>query len=251
MTFKVLKKLAPGRLFSGTSMTLLLSYTLFSPVEAAIATLRIPEIPVTSARLAQRNDYQRAIAALKQGDINEFNARKSSLSDYPLYPFLEFNALSYRLGANELTPATSTEIKNFLTAHPHLPVAAQLRDQWRRRLLSTQQWRAFLKETPRPTDAAGLCDYHYAQLQVGNRERAWSGAKQLWMIGGSQAANCDDLFAAWRASSDFQPSFNWTRTLLALQAGQINFAQHMSKQLTPSQKNLVNLWESVHQKVSN
>lgn len=226
---------------------LLLCYTLFYPAQAAVTTLRIPDMPVNSVRLAQRIDYQRAMAALKQGNINEFNQRKNRLGTYPLYPFLEFNALSYRLGASELTPAIHTEIKNFLTEHPHLPVAAQLRDQWRRRLLSTQQWRTFLSETPRPTDAAGLCDYHYAQLQVGNRDRAWTGARQLWMIGGSQPANCDELFAAWRASSDFQPSFNWARTLLALQAGQINFAQHMSKYLTPSQKNLVNLWESVHQ----
>lgn len=246
MIFRLLKTRAQ-RIFLSAHATLLLSFGFFLPAHATVTVLRIPDTQVSQTRLAQRNDYQRAMSALQQGNLNAFNQYKSRLTTYPLYAFLEFNALSYRLGASDLTPETRADIKNFLAEHPHLPVAAQLREQWRRRLLSSQQWRAFLKETPRPTDAAGLCDYYYAQLQIGNRDRAWTGARQLWMIGGSQAANCDDLFTAWRASSDFQQSFTWARTLLALQAGQINFAQHMSKQLTPNQKNLVNLWQSVHQ----
>ncbi len=249
MVFTVLKKHL-WTVLSPASSALLLTCCITATANATVATLRLPEPRIDAARLSQRSDYQRAITALQQGNINEFNQQKNRLLDYPLYPFLVFYALSYRLGDDELAADTTADVKQFLANYPHLYLTSQLRAQWRRRLLSTQQWRTFLKETPRPSDSAGLCDYYYTQLQVGNRDRAWIGAKQLWFIGGSQAANCDDLFSAWRNSSDFQPSFYWARTLLALQSGQISFAQHMSQYLTPTQRNLVNLWESVHQKPS-
>jgi soluble lytic murein transglycosylase len=234
-------------LFFASAILLSSTISSISQAKTLATTLSLPETQVSAERIGQRAAYQRAINALQQGRISEFHQIKEQLQNYPLYPYLAFYSLSYQLDADDIGASNISDIKHFLADYPYFHLNNQLTTQLRNRLAATQQWRRFLKETPRPTDDAGLCDYYFAQLQVGNRERAWTGAQQLWLTGGSQVANCDRLFDAWRQSNNFNADYYWARTLLALQAGQISFAQHMSQYLSPAQQNLVSLWASVHQ----
>jgi soluble lytic murein transglycosylase len=72
-----------------------------------------------------RQLYKRALVDLDNGRSEEFVAAKTQLVDYPLYPYLEFEALRRRL-----RNATPDEVQAFLDRFADTPLAGRLNEAW-------------------------------------------------------------------------------------------------------------------------
>lgn len=236
----------------GKSLVLCIAVLMFLFIELTYASpLKLPESAISSKRLQQRLLYQQMLVTLQNRKTlpsdAEYERFKSGLRDYPLLPYVEFMQLNQHINQANGAIENAVAVKRFAQDHPKHPLSNQLLSQWRTRLAAEGQWKKLLQEMPRPSDDEGKCIYYYAQYQTGNSERAWQGAQMLWLVGEPQPSQCDRLFDAWKKSSQFRSELYWQRAKLALQNGQISFAQQLSNYLTPVQQRMVALWANVHQ----
>ncbi|MFP6835317.1 MAG: hypothetical protein VB948_04310, partial [Pseudomonadales bacterium] len=87
----------------------------------------------------QRAAYKSAIDHLRAGRSRSFRTAKAQLTDYALFPYLEYHELQSRLST-----AKTDEIVNFRDAHPDLPVARIMYWRWLKRLGQRREWRRLL-----------------------------------------------------------------------------------------------------------
>src|SRR5258705_11533030 len=73
--------------------------------------------------------YQRALADIAGGRLEQFAAAKANLVDYPLYPYLEFEELHRRL-----RDATPSEVQAFRDRYADTPLAGRLNRSEERRV---------------------------------------------------------------------------------------------------------------------
>ena len=193
----------------------------------------------------QRQAFQIADAALKQGDTWLFNSLKAGLEDYPLYPYLLYRDLQQRLEHN---PAS--EVRRFLRTYTDSPVADRLRTLWLKQLAQEQRWSDFLKDYQGNQSIAMDCRYRQALLHTGRAQEALAGITQIWMSGASLPPACDPLFQRWREQGGFTPEQIWQRLALALDAGQIRLAGYLRGLLSGRKQALADLWIAVHKEPS-
>jgi len=184
-----------------------------------------------------RERFLAAEQALQQGRQVEFQALRAQLADYPLLPYLDYEALMLDLGN-----ARRDDVLRFLQNYANTPLAWPLRAAWLNRLAQAQDWATYLTDY-RPTSQVNLrCYYHRAQLAMGQTAQAWAGARELWLTGRSQPPSCDALFEAGRASGILGVDEVWQRIELAMTAGNLTLAEHLQGWLPANQRPLLSLW---------
>ncbi len=193
----------------------------------------------TNAALRAR--FLEAEAALAQADRARADAlwRQLAAADYPLAPYLRHQLLGDALGLSQ-----RQAVREFLAAHPDLPLARRLRARWLATLAAAEAWPLLLADYAPMRDAASQCRYHYAQWQTGQQDAASEGARSLWLSGRSQPNACDPLFAAWRASEAFEPALVWDRLVLAVASGATGLVRFLEAELPPTDQPLGALWRA-------
>ena len=188
----------------------------------------------------QRLLYQDARHALALGRIHRYRRLKARLTDYPLYPYLEYAELVRRL--NRARPA---EVAGFIERHRGTPLARRLHQKWLLRLARRGHWRTFLRHY-RPSDEPLLrCYAARAWLHTGHRERAFAAMAELWPTGRSLPRACDPVIRAWHRSGGLDDARVWERVRLALRHGRPRLAWHLRRYLSPGQRHWLDLWRRV------
>ena len=78
--------------------------------------------------------------ALKQKKHARYRELAAGLKSYPLYTYLEFDALRQRLGE-----ADEREVLDFMERHADMPLAGRMKSLWLYTLASQRRWELFLK----------------------------------------------------------------------------------------------------------
>ncbi|MBT8428870.1 MAG: lytic murein transglycosylase, partial [Gammaproteobacteria bacterium] len=81
----------------------------------------------------------KAEAALKRGSMVEFDRLRRSIRDYPLYPYLEYQALLQRLDR-----ASNEDVQRFLSRYGATPLASRLRANWLEQIAGQKRWSDYL-----------------------------------------------------------------------------------------------------------
>lgn len=202
---------------------------ILGPLVVCVLAQAIPAAAASPDYTRERKLYREAIAHLIAGRQTAFNAVRRQLADYPLAPYLDYYALRRRLGA-----LTVTEINRFETEHPDMPVAGELRKDWLGLQAQRQNWRelrAGLPADDRTYSVELQCSATRAELAAGDRENALAAARALWLVGRSQPAACDPLFAALQKAGRITPALTWERLVLALQANEVQLARYLINRL--------------------
>jgi len=189
---------------------------------------------------AQRVLFLEAKKALERGDYEVFGRNIQQLQEYPLYPYLIYWQLRDKL---EEQPASTIEA--FLSTNEQLPITPQLRSAWLRRLAKEERWQEFL-HFYRGGGTTMQCRLHTAHLKTGQKEKAWAGAKKLWLVGHSQPGECDELFKAWQEAGGLTRDLRWQRIELAMEKGNTGLARHLAKELNEKDQERVTLWRRVY-----
>lgn len=186
---------------------------------------------------AERGLFLDAENAFRRGDHARYRHLAAELSAYPLYPYLRYNRLSRAIG-----PKSYAEIERFIDQYPDTPLAERLRSRWLDDLATRGDWNRYLAVYRPTTHTARRCHFHYAQLRQDEREKAFTGARELWLHGKSQPQACDRLFTAWHHSDDFQAGDASARLALAMAAGEWQLARYLKRFLPAAEQNAAEQW---------
>ena len=104
-----------------------------------LLSLSLAGVPVAADLIDQRTDFVKAEKALERGDLQEFNRLQTGLRDYPLYPYLEYQALF-----QGLAKADAKKITAFLDSYAATPLSERLRAHWLDQLAKQGRWSDYL-----------------------------------------------------------------------------------------------------------
>jgi soluble lytic murein transglycosylase len=206
----------------------------------------------------QRNDFLQAEKLLAQGNDAAFMRASAALSDYPLYPYLQYQWLKENLYQDD-------QILSFLAAYKSTRYAGLLRAKWLDQLAKNERWNDFIRyyisrdgeyaanlsgtgsaEASAPT--ALECQYNLAIYKTGNQQQAMNEAKHLWATGDSLPQECDSLMSELVMSPSFTRELIWQRFELALHKDNVSVAEYVRRLMGGADQDIADLWLRVHQK---
>ena len=170
----------------------------------------------------QRVNYKIALDHLTAGRMRSYYKMRDRLDDYVLRPYLSYLELQSRLSR-----ATAVEVLDFRSEYADLPVADIVYYRWMKRLGKRREWQTFLDHYETSVDAELRCYQLRAFYGTGERERAFAGVPELWIVGESQAKACDPLFEVWIKADLLTEGMVWERLVLALDANETTLARYL------------------------
>lgn len=159
------------------------------------------------------------------------------LQDYPLYPYLRYQALSRRL-----PEFPAAEIRAFLDRYAESPLASRLRDAWLRQLAAAQRWPDYLRDF-QPTQNAELdCWRRQALLAAHQDAAALRDFATWWTRGVALPTACDPVIAAWNAQGQPSPALRWQRFALAMERDNQRLARALRAAMPAGDQARADLW---------
>lgn len=191
--------------------------------------------------IRQRQDFLRAERLAEQGSDTAFLALSAALSDYPLYPYLQYQWLKNHL-------QQTGKVLAFLEGNKESRYAGLLRAKWLDYLAGQERWQEFLRYYEADANTARECWFYWALYQTGSTQRAMDAAKRLWTVGNDQPKACDPLLSAFARSPAFTRDIIWRRFELALKNNNYALADYVRRLLDKSAQKTADFWLQVHKK---
>ena len=187
----------------------------------------------TASLTTQRAAFLQAEQNLRAGQ----NPDLSGLRDYPLYPYLHYQALTRRL------PQWPTaEVRAFLHEYADSPLATRLRQAWLRQLAAARRWQDYLRDF-QPTHNAELdCWRRQALLAEGKVNAALDDFAERWTQGVNLPTACDPVIAAWAARGEPSPERRWQRFSRAMIRSQFALARYLRQDMPPADQAIADAW---------
>lgn len=175
----------------------------------------------------QRSRYAQVKQAWDNRQMDTVAQLMPTLTDYPLYPYLQYRQLS-----DDLMNQPALAVTQFVRANPTLPPAKTLTNRFVNELARREDWRGLLAFSPEPPGATeAKCNYYYAKWNTGDTGTAFSGAKDIWLTGKNLPAACDRLFSAWRSAGQQDPLAYLERIRLAMKEGNTRLVSTLASQM--------------------
>lgn len=193
----------------------------------------------------QRDSYQKALSAFRTNQISLFRKYKTELSNYPLYPYLEYKDLKRNINKKNYE-----SIQLFLTEYSDSPISHKLRIRLLKKLAKKNLWRDYL-QFYQPQSSSNLqCLYLKGLYKEGFIEPAFQQVPELWAVGKSQHKDCDFIFNKYIAAGKLTSELQWTRIELAMKNGKTQLAKFLSKDFSADEKKWVTLWIKAYRRPS-
>lgn len=193
-----------------------------------------------------RINYQLARKILEKRDFGAYLALREELTNYPLYPYLEYKYLRKRLNKSTTAPFTK-ELQQFLTTWSSTPLAGPLKHQWLRKLAKSRQWQQYLNNFDAQVKSSELrCYALWAEHKTGNTEHALNQVPELWLVGKSQSDACNPIFELWIRNNKLTDTMAWNRFELAMTAGNPTLARYLIRFMSPKHQKLAKLYRETY-----
>jgi len=187
--------------------------------------------------------FLKARKALDENRLSNFRRLQSQLTDYPLYPYLQFQDLRRRLKT-----ADHSEIASFIAAHEGEPLSWRLRQTWLYTLARQRNWQQFLEVYREPQPVKLQCYKLQAQIGTGQTDGLVDHALKLWLVGSSQDKTCDPAFSYLEENHKITRELLWQRIRLAMNSGNPGLARWLAKRLPDDDAAWVTLWRAARAK---
>ena len=184
----------------------------------------------------ERDRFREAWRAAARADLAAVDAAIDDLGDYPLVPWLEFEALRQRGAGVE-----ASEMTDFLGRHGDLAFADRLEQSWLRALGRAGRLSTLAEHGAAARDAATRCLYLRARRDSGHDPDP-DAVRDLWLHPSSRPTECDPLFAWWRRQGQPDAETAWQRFGLAVEAGELRLARYLRRYLPEAERGLADGW---------
>lgn len=180
--------------------------------------------------------------AIEAGDERLYRRLAADLSDYGLAPYLRYTEL-----VTGEQPPPEDALETFLERHRALPVTAELRGDWLRRLGEAGRWAKLLEVYDGRNDTRIRCFVQRARLQQNGRDADWVAASlDLWLVGRSQPEACDPVFAVLYRNGDVTTQHLWQRIERSLENNKVGLARYLAQRLPADERARVADWLGAH-----
>ncbi len=194
----------------------------------------------------QRGLFESVYPEVERGDwsvVETLDARdRRHLESYVLWP--DLRAAYLRATLSRQTPAT---VEDFLDAHPTSRPARDLRYRYALNLARRGRHAEFLeayRSYYQGREIARLdCLALNAELEMGQTGRIVQRVEALWLVGHSQADECDPVFAWARTAGHLTPTLYRKRFELAIEARAFTRARWLGKSLGPEYVTRAEAWQ--------
>lgn len=178
----------------------------------------------------EREVYQLAQKALHNSDIEQFESLKSSISHYPLTPYLEFDQLK-----REFSHLPTGQIDAFLIAYKGEYIARRIKANWLSYLGANQYWSLFQQYyNESHATHKNQCYLQRARLAtITSKTRTLLDSQELWLKGYSMPNTCDPLFKELDNRGFITANMALERFQLAYAAKNDSLAKALIKRLKP------------------
>lgn len=186
--------------------------------------------PAEDAQEARRAAFREAYAAAELGEWAPAAANAALLEDYVLWPDLRAAFLRTQIGK-----AGDTEILAFIDRHAALRPARDLRYRYLLYLAEAERHAEYLALYRRHYERRRIdrLDCHAARAQqgLGAAGGVTARVRELWLVGRSQDAACDPVFARLRQSGAIDRDLHLRRYHLAVHSRQFRLARYLAKSI--------------------
>ena len=189
----------------------------------------------------QREQYLQARHALAVGDTKQFDYLATQLTDYPLYPYLQYEELRRRISS-----APEKDIRAFLDNYSYIPAASRIRQAWLNELMKRGQHSKFLQYYESGNSVAHSCFDLQARMKADNAPNAVEEIKAFWFVGSSQPNQCDPLFSWLEKQGYMDDELIWKRIDLAMARHDVTLAKYLAGKLSTQQIHWFALLNSIH-----
>ena len=191
----------------------------------------------------QRAAFRAVHPDAERGNWQPVLQHEQMLRDYVLWPDLKATYLRARL-----QNADHAEVGAFLDHYGTLKPARELRYQFALHLAETGRMSAYLKiyrQYYQDLNIAKLdCLALDAEIQDGSHDQVVDRGLDLWLIGKSQADECDPVFTHLRTTDALTHEHYEKRFALAVDARRFSLARFLSKPLSAEYLEQANHWFS-------
>jgi soluble lytic murein transglycosylase len=132
--------------------------------------------------LLQRKIFIKTEAAINKDNLQLAKQLKSTIKNYPLYPYLEYGLLKKRLASRP-----NQAIQKFLDDYADMPLAGHLRLRWLNLLAKNERWQDYVAFYQPQKSIDRQCHYLNALIQSGKKSEAFKHVEHLWLYGKSAA----------------------------------------------------------------
>ncbi|NVJ61250.1 MAG: transglycosylase SLT domain-containing protein [Gammaproteobacteria bacterium] len=181
-----------------------------------------------------REQFKKALTALRQGDSVEFKRLKNQLKTYVLYPYLERAEL-----LDNVTLKNREALQTFLDSYQDQPVTDWIRSRFLYELARKNQTYLFLTYYRPTSDVRLQCHWINFRLKTDENKRdIFDFAKSIWLHGSSRPDECDPIFTIMSKQGELTPDLIWQRYILALEQNNTGLMRYLAKQLPNSDKDI-------------
>ena len=199
---------------------------------------------VAPGRFEQRQMYLDAIHLIKTSQFSRLQKLKPQLRTYPLYPYLEYTEISYRISRQ-----SEQDILRFVEQYKDTPLVEPLLAHWLANLAKRGKWEMFLTHYDKVTPTKKLaCQHAYGLYKVGMVDQALTQAEKLWMVGFSQPDQCDSIFNVWRGANGITRDIAWQRFALSLKENNKDLSSYLIRFVDRQDKPFATNYRLVHLK---
>jgi soluble lytic murein transglycosylase len=185
----------------------------------------------------ERALFLKADKALDENRLDDYRQLEQQLTDYPLYPYLQYQELRRRL-----SHAKRLEITNFIASNKDNPLGRRMRQAWLYLLVKQRDWPQFLKTWGGNQPVKLQCYKLQAQIKTGQTDGLVEHGLKLWLVGKSQEKACDPVFEYLEAHHHITRDLLWQRIRLAMYSGNPGLAGWLAKRLPEKDVAWVDLW---------
>jgi len=219
-----------------------LPFLLAPSLTATLLVVLLIASPVSAQDLgAQRALFLQAEQALRKGATGSFRRLRERLDDYPLAPYLDYQALLKRL-----SKARPAEISAFTKQHADTPLADRMRAAWLNKLAKRGDWKTYLAFYRPTTNVNRRCHQLRALIATGRAQEALPQVEEIWLHGESRPRACDPVFAAWEKAGYRTDALTWQRIELAMEAGEWRLAEYLGRKLPNSERVWLKRWTRLY-----
>ena len=199
---------------------------------------------VAPDRFEQRQMYLDAIHLIKTSQFSRLQKLKPQLRTYPLYPYLEYTEISYRISRQ-----SEQDILRFVEQYKDTPLVESLLAHWLSNLAKRGKWEIFVTHYDKVTPTKKLaCQHAYGLYKVGMVDQALTQAEKLWTVGFSQPDECDSIFNVWRGANGITPEIAWQRFALSLKENNKDLSSYLIRFVDRQDKPFATNYRLVHLK---
>jgi soluble lytic murein transglycosylase len=189
----------------------------------------------------QRDLFKQAEQALEADDSSRFKTLTGQLADYPVTPYLHYDAMRQRL-----SDASPSEVGDFLERHEDYPFHYHLLSQWLNLLAERGDWNNYLRFYDGRNETRFRCQALTARLETGKTQDINSEIAPIWLSGYSQPEECDQPFEYFLDHADNAEDAIWQRIDKAFKARRSSLARYLGKKLDDTAKEAVDDWYRAH-----